>query len=488
TFARAYVKYNERDSLETIFGEDGGDRWDIGQGGFRVDSTLRSGDRLAFHGDFYRSNLDQQLGVPDPTVPLHVLPVEDRARAEGWNLLGRWERALSVTSSLSLQVFYDHAERDEFYVGQHHDVLDVELQQRARLGKRHDLVWGLGYRRIADDFDITRYVSFEPVSDRRDQWNAFIQDEIALQADRLRLTLGAKVEHNDYTGFEVQPNLRLLWKPGERSSLWGAVSRAVRTPARVEQTGVVWATVAPPGQRLEDRGLGSRALPLPLLVATTGDEDYRSETLTAYELGYRFSPSRQLNLDLALFYNEYDDLRTSGDDIPAAQITPEGFLFLDLPFGNRASGESYGLELAAELQINDWWRVPLTYSYLELDIENADGSFDQSNPPLARTDPRQQFSLRSLMSPREDVDVDLWLRYVDSTYPEFDVGVFGSQRIAAYWQLDLRLAWRPRPAVELSLVGQNLLEEAHQEGYQAAFGMVPVQVQRGVYGAVRLEF
>ncbi len=481
TFARVYAKYNARDSLVTIFGEDGQDAWDFGQGGFRVDSSFGSGDRATVEGNLYRSSLRQQLAVPDPLAPPEFTrPVDDHLNAEGVNLLGKWGRALSVTSDVSLQVYYDHSERNESYVTQRHDIVDVDFQQRAKIGERNDIVWGLGYRNIDDRFEGTELVTMTPLSENRNLWSSFVQDEIELLRDRLRLTLGSKLEHNDYTGFEVQPNVRLLWKASEQTSLWSAVSRAVRTPSRAERTANVWTQADSTG--------APYPYPQSVLSQTEGNTSYASETLIAYELGLRTSPTKRLNLDLALFYNDYDQLRTAGTNNVLPNPTSTGYLVVDLPFENHGSGNGYGLELAADLQVRDWWRLALAYSYLDLDLKASADTPDTSNDTLSRTDPRQQLSLRSLMNPRADIDFDIWLRYSDQTYPAFNVGLYSSERIPAYWELTLRLAWRPRSNIELAVVGQNLLNPSHQEGYQDAFGAVPLELQRGVYGTIRLEF
>ncbi|RNE91754.1 TonB-dependent receptor [Marichromatium sp. AB32] len=480
TFARLYAKYQDHDALITLDGDGGRDDWDSGQGGFRVDSRFADGNRLTFQGDLYRSNLRQQLNVPAPEVlPERYVAVDDRLQASGANFLARWERALSVSSQVSLQLYYDHVERDEYYVSQRHDILDVEFQHRVMLGARHDLVWGLGYRHVADDFSGGVLVDLDPDAESRELWNGFLQDEIDLVPGRLHLTLGSKFEHNDYTGFELQPNIRLLWHATDRSSVWGSVSRAVRTPSRAERSAEVWA-------RVIESGLPG-SWPQSLVFATAGDDDFVSESLIAYELGWRLAPSSRLNLDLTLFYNDYDDLRSSGDGV--VQTGADGdALYFSLPFDNQASGSGYGVELAAEWQLREWWRLALAYGYLEVELEVPETSLDRSNETLARADPRQQFSLRSLMNPREDVDLDLWLRYVDSSYPPFDIGRFSDSRIPAYWELDVRLAWRPRAGLELALVGQNLLSPAHPEGYPEAFAALPLEVQRGVYASVRLEF
>jgi iron complex outermembrane receptor protein len=490
TFARAYVKYHERDALRTILGDDGQDNWDIGQGGFRVDSTLVSGDSLTLHGDVYSARLNQQIGVPDLSFRnFDGLKLQDTPRAEGWNLVGRWERALSVTSSLSVQLYYDHSERSETYVDQRHDILDIELQHSATVGSRHDIVWGIGYRNIDDRFRQSRYITSELDADNRSQWSAFLQDDVTLVPERLRLTLGTKLEHNDYTGLEVQPNLRLLWKPNDKNSLWSAVSRAVRTPSRLERSGKVIALTVPPGRttpHLANAGIGPA--PLPIVISSAGSSGVESETLTAYELGYRLSPTRRAHFDLAVFYNDYRNLRGVRGDASSPRLTSEGYIDITLPWDNSASGQSYGAELAAELQVADWWRMPIAYSYLDLVLDAEDNRNDSSLMAIERADARHKLSLRSLMSPREDLDLDLWLRYVSDSYPDIDVGTYGALKIPAYWELDLRVAWRPQRRVELAIVGQNLLNDAHAEGYQATVGGIPAELERGVYGSLRIDF
>ncbi|WP_207188571.1 TonB-dependent receptor plug domain-containing protein [Thiocystis minor] len=479
TYARFYAKYNERDALITTLGEDGGDDWDLGQGGFRVDSVFASGDRVTFKGDLYHSRLRQQLEIPDPlAAPTYTESVDDRMTAEGWNLLGRWERALSVSSNASFQFYYDHSDRNEGYVGQRHDIIDLDFQQRAKAGERQDIVWGLGYRGIDDRFHSTDLAGLTPSRENRNLWSGFLQDEIELVSERLRLTLGSKVEHNEYTGLEVQPNLRLLWKASEQSSLWGAVSRAVRTPSRAELSASVTT-------RVEAAGAPDS---LPILVSSVGDTGYKSESLIAYELGLRTAPMKRLSLDVALFYNDYDQLRTSGTISELELSLADGYLDLEMPFDNEASGHGYGLEVSADFQARDWWRLVLAYSYLDLDLKASAETLDTSNDTQARTDPRQQISFRSLMNPRPDIDLDLWVRYVDQTYPAFDVSRYSDQLIPAYWTLDLRLAWRPRAGLELAIVGQNLLSPSHQEGYSDAYGNIPLEVQRGLYGTIRLAF
>jgi iron complex outermembrane receptor protein len=267
-------------------------------------------------------------------------------------------------------------------------------------------------------------LAFLPRHRRLDVPSFFVQDKIALWKDRLHLTLGSKYEHNDYTGSEVQPSARLSWQVHERHFLWAAVSRAVRTPARL------------------DRDLFFPASP-PFLLE--GGPDFDSETVVAYELGYRTQPHRRVSLALTLFYNEYDHLRTAG---PGS--TPFSFVI-----NNGGQGETYGVELWGEVQLMDFWRLKAGYAFLEDDLRVSSGSTD----PNEFNDAKHRFLVRSSLDVTPTIELDGTLIYV-SHLPDPDV--------PAYTTLDLRLGWKPIQGLELSLIGRNLLDGQHPE-----FGSTP---------------
>lgn len=474
--ARLYLNYQDRDDLITPFGDSANDAWENLQVGFRMDSLLGNGDRLRLQGDLQQADLRQPLLVPDPAAPPNfMVEVDDHFETSAWNLLGRWEHALSVSSGLSLQLYHDHTEREEHYLDQTIDTLDIEFELHGRFG-RHELIGGVGYRQIDEQFAPNFLLDLEP--ERHGLWRVLLQDEIELDP-AFHVTIGGKLEQTEHTGAEFQPNLRLLWQASEQATLWGAVSRAVRTPARIEAEESILRTAAVP----------SGPPPTPATVIRfTPDPDFESEKVTAYELGLRLSPSPRINLDLALFYQDYDQLRGLEPILATPQLTADGYFPFDLEISNRAHGVARGLELAADLKVNSRWRLALAYGYLDLDLGAIEGQLDEENRFLDRADPRNQLSLRSLWSPRDDLDLDFWLRYVDDTYPTLPIGPYQNEEIPAYWNLDLRLAWRPQRDLELSLVGQNLFAESHREGYYEPYSNIPAEVQRGVYGALRYGF
>jgi len=428
-FFRVYGKYTDRDSTVFPNGQESGNDYHMGQGGFRLDWEASDANSLTLQGDVYESRTSA-------TVTSDVVN-------QGGNVLGRWSHTVSEYSDFKLQIYFDQARRDT--PGQYRDALDtydVDFQHRLPLGRRNDFVWGAGYRLVEDDFR-PGALAFVPQRRSLQTFSAFAQDEIALVKDWLHLTLGTKLEHNDYTGFEVEPSARLAWKLSQQQALWAAISRAIRAPSRIDRDLVV-----PP--------------------ATFGSPDFESEKLRAYELGYRVQPREQLSFSLAGFYNDYNDIRSEEQVNPPAPFP--------LVFGNGQKGASYGAELTADYHVTNWWRLRAGHTELRVHIRPEPGSTDNSHGKAEAADSNHYFTLRSSFDLPQHFEFDPAFRYVSRI----------TNTIAAvpgYSELDLRLAWKPRPKVELSVVGQNLLHDHHVE-----YGVLPTlqEIERTVF--VRLTY
>lgn len=432
---RAYGKYFDRDSMVLASGADARDsRW-MGQGGFRADWTAAERDAFTLQADAYTGRSGD--------------PVRDDTNVDGGNLLGRWSRSLGEESDLELQVYWDRTHRyipDLFE--EHLDTLDLDFQHRLPMADRHDLVWGFGYRWHHDRVVNSDAVGFFPPRRDLHLWSLFAQDELSLLGDRLAVTAGAKLEHNDSTGLEVQPSLRAAWKASDRRTLWAAVSRAVRTPTRLDEDVVFF---LPNG--------------LPLVA---GSRAFESEELLAWELGYRIQPAPDVLLDVAAFYNVYDELRSQ---------EPLGSAPFPLVLRNELEADTYGLELRANLQPVPGWRVQAAYTWFEKDLRLDPGSRDPSGGLGEGNDPEHRASLRSFLDLPGGFELDGWLRYV-SALP--------SPAVDEYTELDLRLGWRASDALELALVGQNLLHGSHAEFGPA--GPFREKVERGFHGKVTWRF
>lgn len=420
------------------------DDWQQGRGGFRADWTPTDYDTVTFQGACYQgvsSGGQRSFFGPGKPPRLSSRCRDDDIRGE--HLLGRWTRELNDESDFSLQAYFNRDERTEegdIYGLQ--DTWDLDFQHNFRLGWRNQIVWGLGFRSVSDNFVPQPGSStiITPAQRTTNLFSGFVQDEMTLVEDHLYFTIGTKLEDNDYTGFEIQPTARVLWAPDPTRAAWGAVSRAVRTPSRWEHD----FQSAPRGFRLH------------------GSRDVVSEVILAYEVGYRAQPVEWFSWDMALFYNVYDDLAT---------MSHEG---RSIVFTNDMNGETYGVELFGRLELTPCWRLSASYSFLRVHMHPGQTSIDDGRGAEGSS-PHNQASLRSSWDLGRNWELDLAARYVD---------YLPAQSTPSYIAMDLRAAWRPVERLELEVVGQNLLDTAHKEFNMTNFGIQHTEVQRGVYGSV----
>jgi len=432
---RLYAKgFAIGDSL-TETGSSVHDAWHKWQAGFRVDSG-QTGNEFTLQGDGYDGSIEQA--------------VNDDKTIAGGNLLGRWERMFSNGSVLQVQAYSDMTQR--IYPGTFGENLytyDINVQHHFEAGTRHNIVWGAGYRLERDDVTNSAVIAFFPARRRLSLANMFVQDGISL-GQHLELTLGTKVETNSYTGLEVQPNARLAWKPSGQTLLWSAISRAVRTPSRL------------------DRDLFVPANP-PFLVE--GGPNFKSETLISYEIGYRAQPVSQALVSVSTFYNVYDRLRS-------VELAPGGVPLLG-PFelGNEMEGDTYGLETWGDYRIWDWWQMKAGYNYLKEHLGFKSGSTDTSGGvQAAGNDPSHQVSVRSMMNFPCNLDLDAALRWI---------AALPNPSVPSYYSLDARIGWIALKGVDISLTGTNLLDRRHVE-----FGAPPTRSAFGriLYAKVQWNF
>jgi len=436
----------------------------IAQGGFHIDWELSERDSLDFQGDVYDFDGDNTVSWPKPPFGAFNNDTDSR----GSNILGRWTRTFSETSELSCQFYYDRVDIDKPIFPRVHDTLDFEVQHYFDLGEIQEIVWGIGYRSIRENVDNTGFFSITPQSRRDNLFSAFAQDEISLVEELLRVTVGSKFEHNDYTGHEVQPTARILWTPHENHSVWASVSRAVRTPSPIER-----------GDRVNAGFLDWAAPGVPIITRLWGNDDFGSEKLTAYELGYRVRPLESLSVDVAAFFNDYKELRTFEVGTPFFVFVPSVHVVTPLVVGNKINVHNYGAEVAVDWQAAEWWRLRGGYTFLQMQLDPDGNSADISSEGAEGQSPHNQVTLRSLMDVTHDLELDAGFRYVDRL-PDFDIG-----NHAAF---DLRLAWSPVDDLEIALVGQSLLRSKHEEFVPFFNFSQPTEVERSVYAQLSWRF
>lgn len=421
--------------------------WRSARGGFRVDwKPNEEQDAVTLSGELYENQFDSRefsLSLESP----YLSEKEITSSAGGGHLLSRWSHRLSETSETTTQFYYDFYDKDFELGNVRVHTLDLDAQHRFIPFQDHDLVWGLNGRFISDKFGDSFEISADPDTDEQFLMGAFVQDRIQLIPNYASMIAGAKLEHNDVTGFEFQPNLRLMWTPEKRHALWGAVSRAARIPSRMETCGIINEFVFPPDDMASD---------IPAVIRVLGDEGLDAETLIAYEIGYRFQPEENLWLSLSGFYNDYEHLIGFHYDQISSKSEPVPHDIHVFHYDNNLSGQTYGFELATYWEAPEFWRLQCSYSFLETRLDQDISGIDNEIKQILvqGTNPRNQISLRSTLNITRRLDLDLWFRYVDRL-SESDVN--------EYTTLDARLAWRPAPSLELAVVGQNLLEDEHSE-------------------------
>jgi iron complex outermembrane recepter protein len=437
------------------------DEWRLGQVGFRTDWIAGDHDHLTIQGDMYKGGVGESVGVGSFSPPAQL--IEDQAVAvSGGNLLAHWQHDLRQGSDIQVQAYYDRTYALAPHYGETRNTFDIDFIHHLTLPWRQNFIWGSGARLSPSEFVQTvPTLDFVPHDIANNVYSGFLQDEIAIAPNKFSLTAGSKLEHNNYTGFEIEPSLRALWAISSQQTFWAAVTRAVRTPSRIE----------------EDFQLTDFALANPLAyVVVDGNHQLKSESLIGFEAGYRTLVTPKLYVDIAIFHNKHDDLISLGAPALAVDFTPAPPHFtVSFPYVNGLKGNSDGFEIAPDWKLTSWWQLKATYSYLNLHLESEPGvvdgdgyvSLDEGSSPHNQVTFESQFNL-----PKK-FEFDQTYRYV-SALP--------AQAVKSYSTADTRFSWFTSRQMEFSVIGQNLLQPQHAE-----FGGDPgglVGIKRSVYANI----
>lgn len=453
TYAKAFSRGYEFHPDQQHF-----DDWHMGQAGFRTDWQPRSRDTLTLQGDLYNGDAREKVGLTSYSPP-SVTYVQQDAQLSGGNLVARWRRVIDDGSDFQIETYYDQTRHLEPSYGEIRNTFDVDFLDHLSLPKRQNLLWGAGVRLSPSHFIQTGpSIIFKPhVTD--ELYSLFAQDEAEIVKDRLWLTIGSKFLHNNYTGWELQPTARVLVVLTSRQSAWAAVTRAVRTPSRLEEDVQLTAPIS--------------SNP-PIFARGIGDGNFSSERLVGYEAGYRALMTSKLYLDLAAFYNDYTHLESlepgplfvETSPAPAHTVFP---LFLR----NGVLGNTSGGELAPDWHPTRWWRLRGSYSFLHIGLETEPSSLDTSTVrSTVGSSPHHQIVVRSSFDFPKRLEFDQTYRYVSA---------LATKNIRAYSTMDARLCWQ-FGQFEAALVGQNLLQPSHPE-YSGDPGPL-VGIKRAAYAKI----
>jgi len=462
-YYRVYGKYVNLADEETPSNANSHDGQTEERSGFRADwkNPASSKDDYTFQGDAYQSNDGDLRSVPTFTAPFSQLQTE-HIGASGGNMLGRWTHTLSEDSHFTLQSYADYSTRDQIIIGDQRTNFDVDAQYELPAQGAHKIIVGGGYRYSFDELTASPYASFTNDGEATNLLSGFVQDKITLEPKTWFLTLGSKFEHNDFTGFEIQPSARLQWQPDETQMVWSSISRAVRTPSRLEHD-----------LTLNEAVLPVAGLPAELLLRP--DPDLQSEKLVAYEVGYRNQLTPKVLVDLTAFYNDYQSLSTLSFQTPSFASLP--FLF-PITTTNNTHGETHGFEAVTDWRVRDDLKLFTSYSVLAMHLFGPPENIAVNSEAAQTQSPSQQFNIGSRWDVTKTVLFDSTLYYTSN---------LAGLQVPEYWRWDARLSWKVMEGLQFSLVGQNLLNGEHRE-FSSPTDAAAAEIGRSIYGNFTWRF
>ena len=454
---RVFGKALNDNSLDS---SDLNDGWKDLRGGFRAD-WITPRDALMLSGSANSEHVGHNWGQPIYSPP-YSQTTATRVPVSDANILANWQKTSGPGKGAEMQLYYSHDRRDDPGIGENHETLSADFKVPISLSTSNRLTVGAGYRTTRDTYQSGFYVQL-PGQFNEDLLSAYLHDEWKLRPD-LMFAFGARMEHNPFTGWEFQPSASLAWNSSQRSTLWAAVSRAVRTPSVVDQRSNIVSGVVP--------GPGTL-----YIIDLIGSSSFVSEVEISNEVGWRYSPSDRFLVDATAFYNQYTQLRSFEAGTPYMNALGT---VLPQSFANDMSAVTAGFELSGKLKVTRDWQLEPSYTlfsehfYFPSGVVDFDGIFAAERDG---TTPRNQFGLRSLLNLPHKLEFDTSLSYTQ--------GVVVNQ-IAPYARVDARLGWRPNATTEISLGGQNLFATNHMEALNVF--TVPDTIQRNFFVKVTFRF
>lgn len=443
------------------------DEWRMGQMGFRADWRKSDRDTITLQGDTYSGENGTETNIAFFSPPSQA-NIDSTSFVSGGNFLARWKHELKNGSGFQLQAYFDRTNRQDAQFGETRDTFDVDFIDHLKLPKNQDIIWGLGARVSPSEFIQTQAtVNFLPNQQTDSIYSAFLQDKISVADDKLSFTVGSKFENDSFSGFNYEPSARVLWAPSETQSFWAAVTRAVRTPSRLDQD-------------LALTGFVSATPPFPVFLEITGDSTYKPEQLIGYEAGYRSVVSPRFYIDVATFFNNYRGLTSDGTvSLGFAQSPPPSpytYILVSVPWANGIEGNTDGVEISPNWRVTNWWQLRGSYSYLQMHLKDMPGTTDATTAASDEgSSPHHEVVVQSLFNLPKQFEIDPTYRHV-SALP--------AQGVQQYSTMDVHLGWHFGEQFEISVTGENLSRPYQVEYESGVNGEPNMGTKRSVYAQI----
>ncbi|WP_066017383.1 TonB-dependent receptor plug domain-containing protein [Endozoicomonas atrinae] len=496
-YYRAFYKTFTRNGLTNSDGTDANDDWKINRAGLRADWRTETGAEASIQSEVYDGTTRPPLKLFDYGNNERHTIVDLNRDQQGGHLTGNYKQYYSDGSNFSFKGYYDRYENYDYRVTEKRDIGDLEFQHQILPWKNHDIIWGLGYRLTKYNLSNMNNITL-PESNRTDElYSAFIQDHITITPD-WSVSLSSRFEHNDFTGYEIQPNAKLTWKVAENRTFWGSVSRAVKTPS-ISETSVITRGMNFLTEDMIQPPLSNDLDSQKYLMSISGNEDLDSEELMTFELGYRELFNKKFRLDVTAFYNQYKDIiayvgangcleGTTPDfstGFPLCKVdgspnSPDLIAEFPTKLANGLNAKTYGLEVVADWQVNDWWKLQANFSALQVDAEAYENELylKENEILIEELSASNTANIRSSMNLPNQWYLDFWVRYMDN---------LKNAKVGAYTALDFRVAKKIGKDLELSLTGKNLFDKQRLEFSEIFSGLDATEVQESWYLQLRWQ-
>jgi iron complex outermembrane recepter protein len=453
-FAKGFVREDEQN-----VGGDPFDKWHLAHGGLRADWSPNAHDSLTFKADPYTGAAGQQASIAT-YAPLAQLVVDDTFDVSGGDFVVNWQHSYAGGSDFHAQGYFDRTNRQGIEYGETRSTVDLDFINHLSMLPRQDFVWGAGVRISPSLFIASQpSIDIDPDQQTDSTYSAFLQDTFHLVPNRLNLVLGSKFEHDNYSGFEIEPDGRLFWNVVPHAMLWTSISRAIRSPGRLDR-----------GVDLSAVGMTSP----PILIRAVGNPAFKSEIEIGTEVGYRQLLTSRLYADVVAFHNQYDNLESTGQPFASIITSPIAAQVLNVPLVNGIKGTTDGIEIAPDWKPTQRWELKGNFSHVHIDVRPKPGFNDIATVAGDKgSSPHRTATLQSLLDLPHGVEFDFDYRFV-SRLP--------AQNVHSYQTVDMHTSWAPNKSLRLTVAGRNLLQPHHHEF--AGDNGNPVGIQRSLYAGI----
>ena len=428
----------------------------LSQAGFRLDSHFNTENEWTIQGGVSHQESD------DISMQTHA---PSSLKSNTHYLSAHWQRTLGKDNKLNVKSYYNYEERTISILNYRNYIFDVEANHQFKLSENQSIIWGIGYRGVHSS---TGEPSLEkPIElNRTDHlFSAFIQDDIKIK-ENVHLILGSKIEHNSYTGVELQPSIRVAWTPKKHQTLWAAVSRSIHTPSQINDN--MNAVMLVP------EAFNPYA-PMQLQMNLTGNSELKSESVISYEMGIRHPISQNILWDTSFFYTDYKNLIIF--ELPPHIDMERGVITLLGSQSNRMKGRIFGAESSLQWRTGKW-QFRLNYSYLNVQLDLEAFTFSDANS-AEKENPEHQFSLFTSVDITPHLQAGMNLYHV-SHLPE--------KGVDEYTNVDLHLLWDINKNVSLSVMGKNLFDKQKKEFYSHIYDPLVTEIPRSIYTELNWRF